>query len=153
MLDQRLSLMYICINNFDKQGNRTMKTTTRSNRNLPSPLKFLFYLLAVTAFGVINWTLLKVRDPVQPETKSFESIIVTAMLEELDPVQIPEVQSVTSDINTFTFTGTSEQALELETWMFNYEAFCMVETDSDPSLEEWMINTSTWSAPELIASK
>ena len=128
-----------------------MKITKRSSRSLPSPLMLLCYLLAVTAFCVINWTLLKRDDPVQQEAKSFESMIVEAMFKELVPVQKSEDQKLRSDV--ITFIETSEQALELETWMISIEAFSMVETDSELLLEDWMINTSSWSAPELIASK
>ncbi len=128
-----------------------MKTTTRSSRSLPSPLKFSFYLLVVTAFCFLNWTFLKAGDPVQHDNESLESMIVEAMLEEL----VPETGSgdLVSTPVVNSYPETHEQTLELEAWMFSYEAFSMVEAESDPTLEDWMINASAWSAPEYIASK
>ena len=112
-----------------------MKITKRSNRRLPSPLEFSFYLFAVIAFCVINWTLLKAIKPEQRAPKSFESMVVEAMLDELSPVTLPEDKMLT--IN---------QTSNLEPWMLNYGVFSLFDTESEINLEDWMINTSTWSA-------
>jgi hypothetical protein len=121
-----------------------MKTTTRSRRSLPSPLKVSFYLLAVTAFCIVNWVLLAAGDPVQHDAQSFESIVVKGMLEELPPVKIPEAKPPASE--ALNLNAASEIALGLETWMINYQTFTPVDADSGPALEDWMISTSGWSS-------
>lgn len=110
-----------------------MKITKRFNRRLPSPLELSFYLFAVIAFCVINWTLLKTINPEQPAPKSFESMVVEKMLEELPPVTLPADKMMTI-----------KQTLKLESWMLNYGAFSLFDTEGEIILEDWMINTSTW---------
>lgn len=112
-----------------------MKITKRFNRRLPSPLELSFYLFAVIAFCVINWTLLKAINPEQPAPKSFESMVVEAMLEELPPVTLPADKMMTI-----------KQTSKLESWMLNYGVFSLFDTEDEIILEDWMINTSTWSA-------
>jgi len=121
-----------------------MKVTKRSNRRLPSPLELLFYLFAVIAFCVINWTLLKTVNPDQPAPKSFESVVVEAMLDDLPPVTLPEDKMMTIDVSNF--AEFSEQTLKLEPWMLNYEAFSLFNIESEIILEDWMIDITTWSA-------
>lgn len=121
-----------------------MKVTKRSNRRLPSPLELLFYLFAVIAFCVINWTLLKTVNPDQPAPKSFESVVVEEMLKELPPVTLPEDKMMTIDVSNF--AEFSEQTLKLEPWMLNYEAFSPFNIESEIILEDWMIDITTWSA-------
>lgn len=121
-----------------------MKVTKRSNRRLPSPLELLFYLFAVIAFCVINWTLLKAVNPDQPAPKSFESVVVEEMLKELPPVTLPEDKMMTIDVSNF--AEFSEQTLKLEPWMLNFEAFSRFNTESEIILEDWMIDITTWSA-------
>lgn len=121
-----------------------MKVTKRSNRRLPSPLELLFYLFAVIAFCVINWTLLKAVNPDQPAPKSFESVVVEAMLDDLPPVTLPEDKMMTIDVSNF--AEFSEQTLKLEPWMLNYEAFSLFNIESEIILEDWMIDITTWSA-------
>ncbi len=111
-----------------------MKITKRSNRMLPSPLELSFYLFAVIAFCVINWTLLKAINPEQRAPKSFESMVVEAMLEELPPVTLPVDKKLTIDHSNFA------------DWMLNYEAFSLFDTEGEIILEEWMISTITWTA-------
>jgi hypothetical protein len=121
-----------------------MKITRRYRRGLPSPFLVVFLLLAVTAFCVINWTLLKTVNPVQPEAKSFETMLLEAMLEEMVPVMKAEPQIPLSD--AVKFTVSRENKLELEPWMLDLEAFRRSGTDSEPALEDWMIDTSSWHA-------
>jgi hypothetical protein len=119
-----------------------MRITKRSKRKLPSPLELSFYLFAVIAFCVINWTLLKAVNPDQPAPKSLESMVVEEMLKELPPVTLPSDKMMTIDISNF--AEFSEQTLKLEPWMLNYEAFSLFNTEGEIILEDWMINTSTW---------
>ena len=121
-----------------------MKITKRSNRRLPSPLELSIYLCAVIAFCVINWTLLKTVNPDQPAPKSFESVVVEAMLDDLPPVTLPEDKMMTIDVSNF--AEFSEQTLKLEPWMLNYEAFSLFNIESEIILEDWMIDITTWSA-------
>lgn len=124
-----------------------MRITKRSKRRLPSPLELSLYLLAVIAFCVINWRLLKVVNPNQPAPKSIESIIVEEMLEDLPPVTIAEGEMKTTDLSIF--AEFSEQTLKLEPWMLNFEAFFKFNTESEIKLEDWMINTTTWGAQDI----
>ena len=110
-----------------------MKITKRSNRKLPSPLELSFYLFAVIAFCVINWTLLRAIKPEQRAPKSFESMVIEAMLEGLPPVTLPADKMLTI-----------EQTLKLEPWMSNYGVFPLFDTEGEIILEDWMINTTTW---------
>jgi hypothetical protein len=122
-----------------------MRITRRSKRRLPSPLELSFYLFAVIAFCVINWTLLKAVNPDKPPPKSFESVLVEAMLDDLDPVTLPEDKMMTLDVGNF--AEFSEQTLKLEPWMLNFEAFSRFNTESEIILEDWMISTITWGTP------
>lgn len=124
-----------------------MRITKRSKRRLPSPLELSLYLLAVIAFCIINWRLLKVVNPNQPAPKSIESIIVEEMLEDLPPVTIAEGEMKTTDLSIF--AEFSEQTLKLEPWMLNFEAFFKFNTESEIKLEDWMINTTTWGAQDI----
>jgi hypothetical protein len=128
-----------------------MKLTKRSNRKLPSPLELAFYLFAVIAFCVINWTLLKVVTPPTRAPKSIESLLLEAMLEKLPPVTLPADKMQT--MNAGNFAASSEQALKLEPWMLDVEAFFRFDTESEIVLEDWMINTATWSAPQVPETK
>ena len=119
-----------------------MRFTKRSRRRLPSPLELSFYLFAVIAFCVINWTLLKTVKPNKPAPKSIESVIVEEMLKELPPVTLPENKMMTIDLSNF--AEFSEQTLKLEPWMLNFEAFSRFNTESEIILEDWMISTATW---------
>ena len=119
-----------------------MRITKRSKRRLPSPLELSFYLFAVIAFCVINWTLLKTVNPDKPAPKSIESVIVEEMLKDLDPVTLPEDKMMTLDVGNF--AEFSEQTLKLEPWMLNFEAFSRFNTESEIILEDWMISTITW---------
>ena len=121
-----------------------MRITKRSKRRLPSPLELSFYLFAVIAFCVINWTLLKTVNPDKPAPKSIESVIVEEMLKELPPVTLPENKMMTIDLSNF--AEFSEQTLKLEPWMLNFEAFSRFNTESEIILEDWMISTITWGA-------
>jgi hypothetical protein len=121
-----------------------MKFMKRSNRRLPSPLELSIYLCAVIVFCVINWTLLKAVNPEQPAPKSFESMVVESMLEQLTPVTLPEDRMML--MQNGNFAASSEHALRLEPWMLRYEAFFRSNTESEIILEDWMIDISTWSA-------
>jgi hypothetical protein len=125
-----------------------MRITKRSKRRLPSPLELSFYLFAVIAFCVINWTLLKTVNPDKPASKSIESVIVEEMLKDLDPVILPEDEMMTIDVNNF--AELSEQTLKLEPWMLNFEAFSRFSSESEIILEGWMINTSTWNSSGFL---
>jgi hypothetical protein len=96
----------------------------------------------VIAFGVINWTLLNAVNHNQPAPKSFESVVVESMLENLPPVTLPEDKMMTIDPGNF--TEFSEQTMKLEPWMLNFESFSTFNTESEIALEDWMLNTSTW---------
>ena len=119
-----------------------MRIAKRSKRRLPSPLELSFYLFAVIAFCVINWTLLKTVNPDKPAPKSIESVIVEEMLKDLDPVTLQEDKMDTLDVGNF--AEFSEQTLKLEPWMLNFEAFSRFNTESEIILEDWMISTITW---------
>ena len=123
-----------------------MRITKRSKRRLPSPLELSFYLFAVIAFCVINWTLLKAVNPDKPPPKSFESVLVEAMLDDLEPVALSEDKMMTPDVDNF--AEFSEQTLKLEPWMLNVEAFSRFNTESEIILEDWMIRTITWGTSE-----
>ena len=123
-----------------------MKTRRRSKRGLPSPLELSFYLFAVIVFCIINWALLKANDPVKRSSKSFESMIVESMLDQLDPVTLSKDQDLTSDVSNFAETG--EQAIELESWMISLEAFTQVGTENEIAIEDWMVSTSAWRIPQ-----
>ena len=119
-----------------------MRIAKRSKRRLPSPLELSFYLFAVIAFCVINWTLLKTVNPDKPAPKSIESVIVEEMLKDLDPVTLLEDKMDTLDVGNF--AEFSEQTLKLEPWMLNFEAFSRFNTESEIILKDWMISTITW---------
>jgi cytoskeletal protein RodZ len=119
-----------------------MRIKKRRKRRLPSPLELSLYLFAVIAFGVINWTLLNAVNHNQPAPKSFESVVVESMLENLPPVTLTEEKMMTIDPGSF--AESSEQTLKLEPWMLNTEAFSRFNTESEIALEDWMLNTSTW---------
>lgn len=119
-----------------------MRIKKRRKRRLPSPLELSLYLFAVVAFGIINWTLLNAVNHNQPAPKSFKSVVVEAMLEDLPPVTLPEDKKMTIDPGNFTVF--SEQTIKLESWMLNVEAFSSFNTESEIALEGWMLNTSTW---------
>ncbi len=125
-----------------------MRITKRSKRRLPSPLELSFYLFAVIAFCVINWTLLKVVNPDKPPPKSFESVIIEEMLKDLDPVTLAEDKMMTLDVGNF--AEFSEQTLKIEPWMLNIEAFSRFNTESEIILEDWMISTSTWNSSGFL---
>jgi hypothetical protein len=101
-------------------------------------------LLAVTGFCVINWTLLKVADPVQPQSKSFESLIVEEMLKEMVPVYISVDHTLSSDAQNFGASGS--HSMDPENWMLNYAASSLSGMENDLRVEDWMINTSSWRA-------
>jgi len=119
-----------------------MRFKKRRIRRLPSPLELSFYLFAVIAFGVINWTLLNAVNHNQPAPKSFESVVVEAMLENLPPVTLPEDKIMSGDLDNA--TGFSEQTLKLEPWMLHVEAFSRFDTETEIALEDWMLSTATW---------
>ena len=120
-----------------------MRFAKRSRRRLPSPLELLLYLFAVIAFCVVNWTLLKAVNPDKPAQKSVESVIVEAMLEDLGPVSLPEDEKETSD--DITFAVPREQTMGIEPWMLDVESFSRLNTEPEIILNDWMINTATWS--------
>jgi len=68
--------------------------------------------------------------------------MVEAMLDDLDPVTLPEDKMMTLDVSNF--AEFSEQTLKLEPWMLNFEAFSRFNTESEITLEDWMISTITW---------
>jgi len=68
--------------------------------------------------------------------------MVEAMLDDLDPVTLPEDKMMTLDVSNF--AEFSEQTLKLEPWMLNFEAFSSFNTESEIILEDWMISTITW---------
>ena len=114
-----------------------MKTTKRSKRRLPSPVKISLYLLVVASCCIVNWSLLKAGNIFQQD-KSFELIIVEEMLDKMDPVNIPGIQ--------FPASEAMDHRLELQGWMLNIEAYKPVSAVNEPELEDWMINTSSWKA-------
>jgi hypothetical protein len=119
-----------------------MKITKRSNRRLPSPLELSIYLCAVIVFCVINWTILKAVNPEQRAPKSFESMVVEQMLEDLPPVTIPEERTMSNDV--VNLAESSEHAIRLEPWMISLETFSLFDIESEIILEDWMISTVTW---------
>ena len=119
-----------------------MRITKRSKRRLPSPLELSFYLFAVIAFCVINWTLLKVVNPEQRAPKSIELMVVESMLEDLPPVTLQDDRVMSNDV--YNLEESSELAIRLEPWMLSFEAFSLFDTESEIILEDWMISTITW---------
>jgi hypothetical protein len=114
-----------------------MKTKKRSNKRLPSPLNISLYVLVVAACCIVNWSLLKAGNIVQHD-KSLELIIVEEMLENLDPVKIPEFHIPASEAK--------EYGPELQHWMLSMESYKQAPAGNDLALEDWMINTSSWMA-------
>jgi hypothetical protein len=120
-----------------------MKYRRRYRRGLPSPLEVTFYLLAVVIFCVLNWVLLK-ADNTEPSTvdKSFETMIVEHMLQELTPVMKAQTEPLAS--NALNFGVSSEQSLEVESWMISIEAFTLSDTEKELVVEDWMLSLSSW---------
>ena len=125
-----------------------MKVFKRSRKGLPSPFEVLVYLLAVVAFCVVNWRLLNAdNSPDPPPAKDFETMVVEAMLDDMEPVRIGETQTdVTSTDNPVgpDLSVIDEHGLILEDWMIRTSAFSPSDPDGDPVLQEWMINLSSW---------
>ncbi len=119
-----------------------MRIAKRSKRRLPSPLELSFYLFAVIAFCVINWTLLKTVNPDKPAPKSIELMLIESMLEDLPPVTLADDSMSSNDV--FNHEKSSELAIRLEPWMLSFEAFSLFYTESEIILEDWMINSATW---------
>jgi hypothetical protein len=121
-----------------------MMSRRKFRKGLPSPLEVAFYLLAVIAFCVINWALLKAgRDEAEkPVVKSFENMVVEAMLDELEPVT--KAKNANPAPNVLDFGVSRDHALTLETWMVSPEAFRKEESEPALTVEDWMISTSSW---------
>ena len=102
-----------------------MKTTSRTSRTLPSPIRFSIYILAVAVFCFVNWTALKAADPADNEAGSLE----TRLAEALVPVADPEP--------------------ELEDWMLTIAE----DTETELTVEEWMVTTSSWINADILAKK
>ena len=116
-----------------------MKITRRSNRRLPSLLELSIYLFAVIVFCVINWTILKAVNPEQRAPKSFESMVLEQMLEDMPPMTLPEDRMMLDG-----FGRSGSYALGLDPWMLSSEAFSRYGIERDIMLEEWMIDTAAW---------
>lgn len=120
-----------------------MKSRRRYRRGLPSPLEIMFYLMAVVIFCVLNWVLLKADNTERPAAnKSFETMIVEHMLQELTPVMKVETETLAS--NALNFGVSSEPSLEVEGWMISLEAFTLGDTESELAVEDWMLSLSSW---------
>jgi hypothetical protein len=106
-------------------------------------LEVVFYLVAVVAFCVVNWLLLKAEDTQAPEVnKSFENMILEEMLRNLPPRMKPETnRAATASLN---LGVSSEQSLKLESWMLQPEAFRRPGTESELRVEDWMLSTESW---------
>ncbi len=113
----------------------------RSNKRLPSPLELSIYLCAVIVFCVVNWTLLKAVNPDQPPPKSFESIVVEEMLEDLPPVTLDADR-----MNPDDYGRSGSHGIGLAPRMLSSAAFSLFDIESEIMLEDWMIDISTWSA-------
>ncbi len=137
------AVLYLC---WDHRHHHeaAMKLFRRSRKGLPSPFEVLFYLLAVVAFCVINWRLLNADNtpPPEPPARDFESMVMEAMLDDLEPVSIPGNRTaVTGEPG---LGSSDEHGLVLENWMISPVAFSPAERDGEPVLQEWMIDLSSW---------
>ena len=120
-----------------------MRIFKKSRKGLPSPFEVLFYLAAVVAFCVINWRLLIAdNSPPPPPAREFESMVVEAMLDELEPVTIPETRA--NESAGLDLSLSDEHGLIFEDWMISPASFSNSDPDGDPVLQEWMIDLSSW---------
>lgn len=100
-------------------------------------------MVAVIAFCVINWVLLKADDAERPTVnKSFETVVAESMLKALKPVMKPP--SKNSGDAAFDLGISREHPLELETWMISPEAFRRPDGEEELTVEPWMLSPSSW---------
>jgi cytoskeletal protein RodZ len=115
----------------------------RYRSRLPSPLEVVIYMVAVIAFCVINWLLLKANDTEQPVVrKSFETVVAESMLKALTPVMKPPSRNRAQA--AFDLGAGREDALEFEAWMISLDAFSSPDAEVKLSVEDWMLSTSSW---------
>jgi len=140
-----------------------MKTQKTSNPNLPSPVKFSIYIIAVALLGLLNWNALKASDPESDETKTLKVRLEAAL------VPVVETEIVLEDwMLTFSNEVAFEDEIELEDWMLNVdenlitdaaeleialEDWMLIVPDPAPAIEDWMVNTETWASAEYLAKK
>ena len=155
-----------------------MKTTSRNSRTLPSPIRFSIYIIAVAAFCFVNWTALKAADPAENEARSLEARLAEALVPVADPepvledwmLTVPESEirleswmltfaedylaaNAESEIRLENWMLTvTESEIALESWMVDCDEFQGTE-ETAPAVEEWMVNTASWTAPEFLAKK
>ncbi|HEC43565.1 MAG TPA: hypothetical protein ENI20_12135 [Bacteroides sp.] len=93
-----------------------MKTKRSKSRELPQPIKILFFICGIAAVCLPNWIALKAGKPVTDPAElvnSFADIIVI----EADP------------------------EIELEDWMLSFDEFHIVaDVEPELKLEDWMLN-------------
>ncbi|MFC2112583.1 hypothetical protein ACFLTA_04870 [Bacteroidota bacterium] len=128
-----------------------MKTTSRTNTSLPTPFRFSAYIFAVAVICFINWAVLKAADPANSETHSLESRLAIALIEESDPVM--ELEDWMLNFADDYLAENTESEIALETWMYDYDAFCSVDTEVVQTLKDWMVNTDEWSSKTFLAEK
>ena len=71
-------------------------------------------------------------------------MVVEAMLDELEPVMKSE--SPTGEPDILNFGVSTENILELESWMISLKAFSRNEPEPELAVQDWMLSTSTWQA-------
>jgi hypothetical protein len=152
-----------------------MKTTKRSSgKTLPSPFKVSIYLLIVTAFCFINWTVLRAGDPVNNSVNSLEARLTAALMPEADPE--PALEAWMLNFADEYLAENAETEIALEDWMLTFSDEYLVEhsesdialedwmvdrlefnsagnSETEPAVEEWMVNASSWVNNDFLARK
>ena len=140
-----------------------MKTQKHSNRTLPSPVKFSFYLLAVVALCLLNWNALKASDAINGDPMTLEARLEAAL--------VPVVETAI-ELEDWMLNIADEVAVEseivLEDWMLTFDNnliadneeseivladWMLIVPDPSPAIEDWMVNTDSWFKVEFMATK
>jgi hypothetical protein len=93
-----------------------MKTRRSKTRKLPKPFKFVFFLIGIALICLPNWIALKAVRPLEDPTDGMAELTLLTEAEE-------------------------EPELELQDWMYSFEAFDLVAVNEEEiELEEWMLD-------------
>jgi hypothetical protein len=118
-----------------------MKTTSRTSRILPSPIRFSIYIIAVAAFCFVNWTALKAADPADDEAPSLEARLAEALVPVADPE--PELEDWMLIVPENYNTVVAESEIILENWMLTFaDEYVAANTESEIRLESWMLTVT-----------
>ncbi len=93
-----------------------MKTKRSKSRELPQPIKILFFICSIAAVCLPNWIALKAGKPIT------------------DPAELRTNLALIIEEE-------SEHEIELKDWMLSFDEFNIVaDAESEPELEDWMLN-------------